>query len=825
VRRYHSSLPVGVLLCALTATSAWCQITGEPDTAEVAEVTPAAALLIDLHRQLDQPALGGAGFEYTADTFIDYVEGDSILLRGHAVVLHRGARLEAGELVYHRTAKTMEARPLVDSTGTAVGMPTFRRGDDVVRGENILYDTDSGSGIVRGGQVEFKDAFYTGRHIHILSEDEFRIHAGAYTTCDLPEPHFDFYSPSIKVLPGDMAIARPIYVRIAGRRVLWIPFFVFSLREDRQSGILTPGFGRRPLSFGDSQTEWEVKNLGYYFAPSDYWDLTLAADLRQRTGWLTRAALAYAWRYHFDGRIETRLQNRRSGRNVEWEWWTNVRHSQELSPSASVRASGTFQSSKDFLRDNSTTLSESLNRTLRSNLRLDQRWREAGYSLSVTASQTENLDTDRSDAVLPEISLRSNRKALRARPKGSRSTDGPWYTRVYYQGSTRLRNTRSTVSGQTTSRTRADLSFRLSSQQRPVSWLNVSSGLSETWQDADLRRSDARNEGVRTDGINVSASLSQTLYGMFHPDLGRLTALRHVLKPDAGLSYSATRTDTGGVLGVGGRGSSWRQSRRLTLRLGNTFWAKVLDDETEKKVRLAQLNLSTSYDFDARRQWLSGKRRPLADLVSSLSVEAGRRLNSRVSLRSEFYDSADQLLLPPRIRQFEISTTARFARGPSGRGDDSDSARRSTGGDYSQDASRYSPSSPGQSFGYESGLQGDIDRSAGRRSLQLSHYYLRRRGSPSRSWVRGSATATWRRVWHLHYSVNANLRAPGIALLSADRVTAELLSVQREFHDWTATVNVEPSRVARDRAFYFKAQLKDIPQIRFERGDHRRVRR
>jgi hypothetical protein len=60
--------------------------------------------------------------------------------------------------------------------------------------------------------------------------------------------------------------------------------------------------------------------------------------------------------------------------------------------------------------------------------------------------------------------------------------------------------------------------------------------------------------------------------------------------------------------------------------------------------------------------------------------------------------------------------------------------------------------------------------------------------------------------------------------MDRDRITAELLSVRREFHDWTATVNLEPSRFAEDRAFYFKAQLKDIPQLRFERGDRRRVR-
>ncbi len=35
------------------------------------------------------------------------------------------------------------------------------------------------------------------------------------------------------------------------------------------------------------------------------------------------------------------------------------------------------------------------------------------------------------------------------------------------------------------------------------------------------------------------------------------------------------------------------------------------------------------------------------------------------------------------------------------------------------------------------------------------------------------------------------------------------------------TFNVKPSSFARERAFYFKFQFKDIPQLQFERGDSR----
>ncbi|MDA0333710.1 MAG: putative LPS assembly protein LptD [bacterium] len=800
----QGSVTLLLLISLCSATNAH----GEGDAMGEADAELALTRML-----LDAPAGREGGFEYRADSFVDFVEGDSILLLGHAVVLHRGARLEAAEMVYHRNLRVVVARAASDSTGSPVGIPTLSRGADVLTGERILYDTDSGEGVIRDGRIGHEDGFYTGQQIQTRSEAEFLVHAGSYTTCDAQHPHFDFYSPRIKVLVGDMAIARPVYFRIAEHRLIYVPFYVFSLREDRQSGILTPGYGRRAVSFGSNISEWEVRDLGYYFAPSDYWDATLSTDLRQRTGWLTRAALNYAWRYRYSGRLETRIQSSEVGDRTSWSWWLSGNHSQELSPSSSLRASGTFQSSRDFIRDNGAGLDERLNRTLRSSIRFDKRWREAGWSLSAGASQTKNLDTERADVVLPELSVHLSRKSLfpTKTGSGSASAAGPWYSRIYYDGSARTRNTRQTTSTATTDRTSADASLRLSSQGRPADWLNVNSSFNSSWQHTNLR--DGGIEGVRTDQANVSATLSQTVYGQFYPHIWRLTAVRHVLKPDAGLSFSVTRPDTGDVAGFGGPGGDWRASRRLTFRLANTFWAKLRSTDgegEESKHRLAQLNLSTSYDLDKEQ-------RPLADLITSLTIDAARNLNTRLSLRSEFYDDQDHRLRTPRINRFEINSSLRFV-GTTSRTEDRSTAQS---GEDNVDTDQ----AQGGDFGYENGLQQDINRGGGRR-LQLSHYYSRQSSlgrKVTRSWLRSSVGGSLLRVWHVDYSGSLNLHAPGIAAFDRDRITAELLSVQREFHDWTATFNIEPTRFGSDRAFYFKAQLKDIPQIRFERGDSRRV--
>ena len=771
------------------------------------------------------------GFAYQA-TYMRYYEvGDSLLLQGQARVSHKGAELEAAEIVFRRDLDQVEARATLDSLGRVVGRPVLRKGDQTLRGERILYDLSTEQGTILKGKIHRDKGFYAGHLIQTRSSTEFHVHQGSYTTCDADHPHFDFYSPRIKVIAGDMAVARPVYFRIKERRLLWIPFYVFSLREDRQSGILTPSFGQRSLRSGARQSEWELRNLGYYLAPNDYWDLSLAADLRQRSGWLGRARLNYSARYRFRGHVRPQFENRQDGRTASRNWRLEFRHSQELGRDASLRADGTFQSNNSFAQDNSASLQDRLNRTLRSNLSYTRRWRSSGNSFSLKASQTKYLDTERFTTVLPELSLRKSRKPIWGQASKGQSRQNrqnrPWYSRIYYDGNASLSNTQRGSRTDTTSQTRARMNWRVSAQYRPFSWLNLSPALNQDWSDQDLRESATRSR--RNDRFATRAALSQTFYGLFNPSIGPLQALRHVLKPSISFNYQASRADTGGVLGFGGDGSPLQHRRTLNLRLDNTFWAKILRDEEEHKVRLVQLNFATAYNFEK-------KERQLDDLRTTLRVEAGRYLNSRLTLRHEFYDEQDRRhLLAPRRKQLEVRTSASWSRQSEASRMDADQLGNfDSSSPYGQSSfgasSRYGQSSFGssspysrESFGFESGLMRDIDNRRRGSRLQLSHYISHRRSTTTstiRSWVRAAAGFSLA-SWHCNYSLNYNLSAPGTRLLATERITSELLSLQKEFHDWTATLNVQPSTFHKNQAFFFKVQLKDIPQLKLERGQRR----
>ncbi len=74
----------------------------------------------------------------------------------------------------------------------------------------------------------------------------------------------------MKVIQKDKIFAKWIFMHIGGVPVpIPIPFAVFPNETGRQSGIIAPTYG----SINDRGQYF--KNFGYFFAISDYMDLTL----------------------------------------------------------------------------------------------------------------------------------------------------------------------------------------------------------------------------------------------------------------------------------------------------------------------------------------------------------------------------------------------------------------------------------------------------------------------------------------------------------------------------------------------------------------------
>ena len=62
-------------------------------------------------------------------------------------------------------------------------------------------------------------------------------------------------------------------------------------------------FAGPAFDLGNLEDERFIRNLGYYWAASDYWDLKAAFDYYEGSGWLIRSQTRYAQRYVLSGSV------------------------------------------------------------------------------------------------------------------------------------------------------------------------------------------------------------------------------------------------------------------------------------------------------------------------------------------------------------------------------------------------------------------------------------------------------------------------------------------------------------------------------------------
>jgi lipopolysaccharide assembly outer membrane protein LptD (OstA) len=789
----RSAVPAGDTLQVLTLSAILA-----PPPPEPAPVDSAAADSIawaERVRSLDAitppDSLFPAGIDdvtYGGDVVEFEVETREIRLRKNAKVEYHDATLRSGEVVFDA------ARQEVDATDE----PVLSDPGGTLTGRTMCYDVESREGVVFEGRTEFEGGYYSGRRIKKLEDDDLLVDHAVYTTCDRLEPHFHFLAPSMRIRLRDKVVGRPMVLHIARIPVLAVPFFVFPIEKGRRSGFLTPEI---EVGISDDRGRF-VRNLGYYWAFSDYVDATTWLDFFERNPrWIGYLQSRYKKRYLLEGQVYAsaalELPERETspdiatGRSRRWE--LRARHSQELSPTASLKLDANFVSDQQFLFDQGlgTNVEQQADRLLRSNLTLSKSWPEA--SLTVNMSRRQDLEARGGEievaSTAPSITFGLNRRTLGRRAQGRDKGRLPWLASVSYGWSARLEQPVTQVKGGDTSRDAAmvqDLSVSDSRKLLGVIGILPTFSYSEFLFERDNRGERWQRAGRWSAGMSANT----TLYGTFTPPFGPVAAFRHVMVPSVTFSYHPRITsgtyvdDTGRTVArfpsVGGISfGNAARSRRLGLSIQNRFQAKIRSGDTVRKLdELASLSLSTSYDFEKDKE-------PLAPISSSFRT---RPLNAFNLDLSAVYDPYEE-----RLTSLSVSTNASISGAAA--------AALPAGHEFAGDD---------PSLGRREGLLGEEERAAPGQPwrLSLGHTYSRGRSSSDfTSTLRGQLGLSLTRNWQLSYSANVDMREREFVTHS--------LSVHRDLHCWQA--QFERRFFRGSASYYFRIGVKDIQEVFYER--------
>ena len=119
---------------------------------------------------------------------------------------------------------------------------------------------------------------FTGKIVDKLDPDHYVVHNGTVTTCKLPHPKWQFDMHRAVVTPGDNAMIYFSTFRIRGLPIFYFPFATHPLERQRQSGLLTPSFGR-------SSTKGTILGDSFYWAINRSMDAEIGAQYFSSRGW------------------------------------------------------------------------------------------------------------------------------------------------------------------------------------------------------------------------------------------------------------------------------------------------------------------------------------------------------------------------------------------------------------------------------------------------------------------------------------------------------------------------------------------------------------
>ena len=618
---------------------------------------------------------------------------------GESDINYDRINLTASDLTMDMDKHEVLAVGVPDSTGELQGKPVFQDESGKYESKTMTYNFKSKKGIITDIVTEQGEGYLTGGVTKKMENDEYYIQDGKYTTCDNHDhPHFYFQLTKAKVRPKKDVVTGPAYMVLEDLPLpIAVPFGFFPFSEKYQSGVLVPTFGE------DYNRGFYLRNGGYYFALSQYFDLALTGEIYTRGSWGVSLQSNYSKRYKFSGSFNASFIETVSGDKGDPDYtkmrnfaigWTHSQ-SPKANPNMTLSASVNFATSgysrnnlDDYYRNSFTenTKSSTVNMTYRVP---DSKW-----SFSASANISQRTADSTLSVSFPNLTVTMSQMApfKRKRVIGEER----WYEKIKISYSGRFQNSLTAKQDEFFKKSLVK-DWRngiyhvapITATFNLLKYINVTpsitlndrmytSKIKQQWDpNASAVVRDTTYSFYNEFDFSVSLSLSTKLYGFYKPLKffgNKLQTIRHVITPN--ISFSAMPDFSSPFWGYYGTymkpdakgemqkvkysyfqnniygGAPSGRSGMVSFSVANNIEAKVRSDQDStgfKKVSIIEnLTLSQSYNFAAdSMRW--------SNLNTSILLRITRGFNLNLSATWDVYKYAlDAAGNPVRINKLRL---------------------------------------------------------------------------------------------------------------------------------------------------------------------------
>ena len=512
---------------------------------------------------------------YTAKDSMIFTSDNMGYLYGEADIKYGEMGIKGEYITMDMDSSLISSTYGVDSLGKEFGLPIFAEGETEYEMKKVRYNFETRKAFIHNVVTQQGEGNIVANEAKMNADNSFYMRNAKYTTCDNHDhPHFYLNLSKAKVRPDKDVVTGPAWLVVADVPLfpIVLPFAFFPFTKTYSSGIIMP-------SYGDEMTRgFYLQNGGYYFALSDYIDLSLTGEIYTKGSWGVGARSNYRKRYKYSGNVNVYYLNTVTGErelkevvpeaySVAKDLRINWTHSQD--PKANMyrtlSASVNFSTSRNNHRDLSRLYSrEASNNTKSSSVNLTQRFPDSPWSLSATMSINQVSRDSTIAATLPNVSMNMSR--IYPFKRKNAVGDERWYEKISMSYSGEFRNSITTKEDKFP---KANLVRDWTNGMRhniPVSatfslfdFIQVSPSLNytERWYTGAHKQAwdPIAKKNVPVDTVmgfkriydyNASLSAQTKLYGMYTPWKifgDKVQAIRHVFSPSISVSYRPDFSD------------------------------------------------------------------------------------------------------------------------------------------------------------------------------------------------------------------------------------------------------------------------------------------
>lgn len=322
--------------------------------------------------------------------------------------------IEAGELIWNRSANEYEGKGGVVIRSNAVHLKAEQILINVkeqkviakkgvvltdsaqqisLHSDSVELDLQKKVGVILNGSLSAQHKGITylfyGERIEKQGDDTYRVVQGSFTTCLCPPEEKESWKitgQEIQVTLGGYATARNGAFWVRGIPILYLPYMIFPVKTERESGFLFPEFSV------SGRKGFEAK-LPYYWAFSDTKDLTITPHYASQ--WGGGGGVEYRYRLTQEGYGQWQSEFFDQGLREDSEegdalrWRAKAQHNQYLDHGLGIKLDGDVPGDNDYFNDFETGKSDRLRPFTTSSLHLYKA--DEKYLASLYGSYYDNL--------------------------------------------------------------------------------------------------------------------------------------------------------------------------------------------------------------------------------------------------------------------------------------------------------------------------------------------------------------------------------------------------------------------------------------------------